>query len=160
MEIYTYPTQWQWFYEPFFLNSFEIGGQKYSSLPDITVINLNAESNGKIPQGIAAICLQLGARDSGSSSGNCWVNLHRDSSSLYVLQRSIGTYNGVGPALPDNTWSQEQGIVPCDNDGNISFRCQSTGEMTLDISIIVVGFAATCGIAPKPPQPPQPPILA
>jgi hypothetical protein len=23
MEIYTYPTQWQWLYEPFFLNSFD-----------------------------------------------------------------------------------------------------------------------------------------
>ena len=141
MPIYTRTTGWCWFNSPFFLNSFDIGGKKYSSVLEQTVIDLHAESNGRIPKGIGAICLQLGARNSGSSSNNCWVNLYRDPSSLYVLQRNIGTYNGVGPALPDNTWSQEQGIVPCDGDGNISFRCVASGTETLDISIIAVGFA-------------------
>ena len=141
MAIYTKATDWHWFHSPFFLNSFDIGGKKYSSVLNITVINLNKESNGKIPQGINAVSLQLGARDSGSSGNNCWVNLYRDSSSLYVMQRNIGIYNGVGPALKDNTWSQDQGIVPCDENGNISFRCVSSGTDTLDISIIVIGFA-------------------
>ncbi len=145
MAIYTEATEWHWFNSPFCLNNFALGGTRYSSVPIQTVIRLNAESDGKIPEGISAICLQLGARDSGSSSNNCFVNLYRepDPESLYVLQRNIGTYNGIGPALPDNTWGQEQGIVPCDDNGNISFRCVSSGTDTLYISIIVVGFAKT-----------------
>lgn len=151
MDIYTEATKWYWFKSPFFLNSFDLGGRKYSSILEPTVIDLAAESNRKIPGGIAAVCLQLGARDSGSSRNNCWVNLYRDPESLYVLQRNLGTYQGVGPALPDNTWSQEQGIVPCDENGNIAFRCMSSGDETLDISIIVVGFAK--GVSrPEPPQ--------
>jgi hypothetical protein len=143
MDLYTKSTKWYWFKSPFFLKSFDIGAQKRSSVREPEIIDLYAESEGKIPRVIEAVCLQLGARDSGSSSGNCWVNLYRDPASLYMLQRNIGTYNGVGPALPDNTWSQEQGIVPCDDDGNIAYRCHSTGDMTLDISVIVVGFAAS-----------------
>jgi hypothetical protein len=150
MDIYTKATEWYWFNSPFFLNNFDIGGNKYSSVLIPTVIDLIAESNGRIPAGIEAISLQLGARDSGSSRNSCWVNLYRDPSSLYVLQKNIGTKNGIGPALPDNTWSQEQGIVPCDEDGNIAFRCESSGEKTLDISILVVGFAK-CASRPKPP---------
>ncbi len=142
MDIQTKATHWYWFKQPFFLKSFDIGGAKHSSVLNPEIIDLHAESDGKIPAGIEAVCLQLGARDSGSSSGNCWVNLYRDPGSLYVLQRNLGTYNGVGPALPDNTWSQEQGIVPCDENGNIAYRCKATGDSTLDISIIVVGYAA------------------
>ncbi len=143
MNTHLKPTVWYWFKKPFFLKSFNIGGERHSSVLDPSVIDLHAESEGKIPAGIEAVCLQLGARDSGSSSGNCWVNLYRDPESLYVLQRNIGTYNGEGPALTDNTWSQEQGIVPCDEDGNIAYRCKSTGDQTLDISIIVVGYATS-----------------
>lgn len=141
MDICTKSTEWYWFKKPFFLKSFEIGGKRYSTVTNVTSIDLHTESGGNIPEGIAAVSLQLGARDSGSSSHNCWVNLYRDASSLYVLQRNIGTYNGVGPALPNNTWSQEQGIVPCDEKGNIAFRCVASGVETLDISIIVIGFA-------------------
>jgi len=141
MEIYSKATEWYWFNSPFFLNSFGIGENKYSSVLDQTEISLNNESDGKIPKDINAICLQLGVRDSASSTSNCWVNLYRDASSLYILQRNIGVYDGIGPALPNNTWSQEQGIVSCDDNGNIFFRCASSGVETLDISIIVVGFA-------------------
>lgn len=151
MEIYSLATQWYWFKEPFFLNSFDIGSERYSSMTQTSVIDLHSESSGKIPRGIGAICLQLGARDSNSSTGNCWVNLYRDPSSLYVLQRNIGTYNQVGPALPNDTWSQEQGIVPCDENGNISFRCAASGNKTLDLSIIVVGFAGCVTSTPNPP---------
>lgn len=141
MAIYTKASDWHWFNKPFFLRNFDIGGKKYSSVLTPTIINLYEESDGKIPMGISAVSLQLGARDSGSSSNNCWANLYRDPPSLYVMQRNIGTYNGVGPALPDNAWSQGQGIVPCDEDGNISFRCVSSDVQSLDISIIVIGFA-------------------
>jgi hypothetical protein len=151
MELYSLATQWYWFNEPFFLNSFDIGSERYSSIAQPTVIDLHAESNGKIPRSIGAICLQLGARDSNSSTANCWVNLYRAPSSLYVLQRNIGTYNQAGPALPNDTWSQEQGIVPCDENGNIAFRCGASGDKTLDISLIAVGFAGCVTSAPNPP---------
>lgn len=137
----TKSTEWYWFNQPFFLNNFDLTSPRYSSVLETTLINLQEQSSNRIPGLIKAVCIQLGAADSNSSSSNCWVNLYRDDSNLYVLQRNIGTYNGVGPSLPNNTWSQEQGIVPCDTNGNISFRCRASGIQTLGISIIVIGYA-------------------
>lgn len=134
-------TQWHWFKDPFFLQSYDNGGAKHSSKLNPLTINLSQESGGRLPAGIAAVSLQLGVRDSASATSNCWVNLYPTTDSLYVMQNNIGSYNGIGPALPNNTWQNEQGIIPCDANGNITLLCSASGNQTMDIAILIVGYA-------------------
>lgn len=104
-------------------------GDAYSS-GEASPINLNTVFG--VPAGVEAVLIQVIARDSA-----VW-----GTAALYL---SVGPTEidywavGVRPAGGD-VWSENNGVCPCDADGNVYCKIQASGENTLDAYIRIWGY--------------------
>jgi hypothetical protein len=97
-----------------------------------TLIDLSAVFG--LPAGVKAILARLGANDSGSAASNCFVGLSPSSvADLYALVcKPYGR--------PNDVIEHEQGVVPCDANGDVYYQCLASGAGTLDIVFQIWGY--------------------
>lgn len=86
------------------------------------------------PAGIKAALIRIVARDSGSSGFNAYVGL--------APNNTDGSHAlAVFPAgLANNSWDDNQGIVPCDENGDIYYQISASGSGTMDVVIEIWGY--------------------
>ena len=96
-----------------------------------TLIDLSAEFSA--PAGIKAIVARVQCRDSASLT-----------TSGLIVTLSPGT--GVNPmttspsGLPNDWYTYENGVVPCDGNGDIYYSVTASGSLTMDITITIWGY--------------------
>jgi hypothetical protein len=97
-----------------------------------TLIDLSAVFG--VPAGVKAILVRLTARDSGSSSGYCHLSLSPNNTQDSV---AIQAYlQGVA----NDIYITENGIVPCDANGDVYYQIVASGTGTLDAFIEIWGY--------------------
>lgn len=86
------------------------------------------------PAGIKAVLLEVRARDSASSSSNCYIGFSQnDTANSWALVNK--PYDQA-----NDTYRHVQGIVPCDANGDIYYQTFATGSGTLDVFIYIWGY--------------------
>ena len=87
-----------------------------------------------VPAGVKAILVRLTARDSGSSSGYCQLSLSPNNTQDSV---AIQAYlQGVA----NDIYITENGIVPCDANGDVYYQIAASGTGTMDCWIEIWGW--------------------
>ena len=87
-----------------------------------------------VPAGVKAILVRLTARDSGSSSGYCQFSLspNNTAGSVAIQDYLEGVANSV--------YVSENGIVPCDANGDVYYQITASGTETLEAFIEIWGY--------------------
>lgn len=87
-----------------------------------------------VPDGVKAVLIIMGARDTGSLAGNCYFAVSpNDTASSWAALLKL---NGV----PDNTQFRQTNIVPCDANGDLYYQCAATGTGTLNLWLEIFGY--------------------
>ena len=87
-----------------------------------------------VPAGVKAILVRLTARDSGSSSGYNYIGLSPNNTDGSV---AIQAYlQGV----PNDVIKTDNGICPCNVDGDVYYQITASGTGTLDAWIEIWGY--------------------
>ena len=87
-----------------------------------------------VPDGVKAILVRLTARDSGSSSGTCQFALSPNNT-----QDSV-TIQAYLQGVANDVYVSENGIVPCDANGDVYYQITASGTGTLDAFIEIWGW--------------------
>jgi len=113
------------------LTSTSWNGDSFSTTAK-TLIDLSAVFG--VPDGVSAVLAYLYANDSGSAASSCWVLLGPTSDDgVPVLFLNLsGVFNDVPNA--------ENGIVPCDANGDIYYQILASGVGTLDVNLQIWGY--------------------
>ena len=87
-----------------------------------------------VPAGIKAVLVRLAARDSGSSAGYCQFGLSPNATFDSVAAQAYlqGIQNDVYVSV--------NGIVPCDENGDVYYQIVASGTGTLDAFIEIWGY--------------------
>lgn len=113
------------------LTSTSWDGDSFSTTPK-TKIDLSAVFGA--PAGIKAVLLEVRAKDSASSSSNCYIGFSpNDTADNWSLVNK--PYNRA-----NDMYGHVQGIVPCDANGDIYYQSLATGSGTLDVIIVIWGY--------------------
>lgn len=109
-------------------------GDAYSTTGK-TLIDLSVVFSG-VPAGVKAVAVRLSARDSASAAtSNIFVGLSNNNTSLSFAL-------AVSPrGLPNSYYAEQDGIVPCNANGDIYYQVQASGASTMDIILTVIGWA-------------------
>ena len=100
-------------------------------------IELESESNGKIPKGAKAIYVVLWARDSDTATDTPYFRLYGKDKDMFMLGVDMDFADAAGR---DDKFSYASGWVSCEDDGTgISFAAKSSGTNTLDVYITIQG---------------------
>jgi hypothetical protein len=94
--------------------------------PTMTLLNLEADSNGVIPKGARAIQAYAACRDA-ISSGNTYTRIAFGADSTYASQ-SI-----TNAGLANDVYTIGQTWADCTSDGDIYYHIQASGSNTFDI---------------------------
>lgn len=123
--------QEEWIYNEsvYALNSFDVAS--FSTVSGWPTIDLEGQSNGRIPKNIKAILLRIQIKDSGSAA---------NATAFYIsgLAETSTALHVVGEPV-DDRWSHMAGIVPCNIDGDLKYGINASGSDTLDVGITVLG---------------------
>ena len=97
-----------------------------------TLIDLSAVFGA--PAGIKAILVKVTIRDSGSAAGDYSFNLTPASGSgeIAFASRCSG--------LPNDSYTTEAGIVPCDANGDVYYQIVASGASTMDVTVQIWGY--------------------
>ena len=87
-----------------------------------------------VPAGVKAILVRLTARDSGSSSGACQLALSPNNTADSV------TIQAYLQGVANDVYVSENGIVPCDANGDVYYQITASGTGTLDAFIEIWGW--------------------
>ena len=91
----------------------------------VTTLNLEADSNGKIPKNAKAVRMQVDGRDSASAGTDCYVRFRASSTSGYAYYCSpYGAAN--------DTYQRVQGTQACDSSGDFQYSIEASGSGTFD----------------------------
>lgn len=112
------------------LTSTSWDGDAYSTTAK-TLIDLSEVFGA--PAGIKAVLVRLIARDSGSSSFNAYVDLSPSSGITSALSVRPG-----GKA--NDYWDENNGVVPCDSNGDIYYKIGASGAGTMDVVLEIWGY--------------------
>jgi hypothetical protein len=100
-------------------------------------IELEVESNGKIPKGAKAIYVALWARDSDTATDTPYFRLLGKDKDMQMLGIDMDFADAAGR---DDKWTYNYGWVSCEDDGTgISFDAKASGSNTLDVYITIQG---------------------
>ena len=105
-------------------------GDSFSTTPK-TKIDLSAVFGA--PAGIKAVLVTCTLRDSGAASTDSWIILSTNGDD---------NYSGMGAACPpvNDRYGRYSIIVPCDENGDIYYRCEASGSNTLDVYLEIYGY--------------------
>ena len=112
------------------LTSASWDGDSRSSSPK-TLIDLSAVFGA--PTGIKAVLLSVQVRDSTSSTGDAFIIFSDDDTAGEGI---VVGCNGIR----NDAWAYNQAIVPCNATGDIYYQTVSTGVLTLDIVVKIIGY--------------------
>lgn len=106
------------------------GPMALSDVGATTAINLENESDGVIPQGVKSIHLLVIVQDE-DATGGWYVSLYG-----YDVNTAVFVVDTL-PAV--DKYNSNNGIIPCDANGDIGYRADASGGSTLDVIIRVYG---------------------
>lgn len=112
------------------LSSTSWDGDARSSSPK-TLLDLSAVFGA--PPNIKAVLVQLAIRDSNSATTDTQVILSPNNST--TQDQAISCHG-----LANDTWSRGQLIVPCDSNGDIYYKFDASGALTLDVHMYITGY--------------------
>lgn len=97
-----------------------------------TLLDLSAVFGA--PAGIKAILVKVTIRDSGSAGGDYSFNLTPagGSGEIAFTSRCSG--------LPNDSFTTEAGLVPCDTNGDVYTQIAASGVGTMDVTIQIWGY--------------------
>lgn len=98
-----------------------------------TLIDLSAVFGA--PAGIKAISAYIYLRDSGSATSNTTYFGLSPNDTDGQLAMACGSRG-----LPNDYYAFEQGICPCDANGDVYYQCIATGSNTLDVWLEIWGY--------------------
>jgi hypothetical protein len=85
------------------------------------------------PAEIKAVYVKVGARDSASSTSDCYI--------IFADNNTAGSGVVCEPwGRANDTWEQQQMIVKCDVNGDIYYQILATGSLTFDCWISIWGY--------------------
>jgi hypothetical protein len=116
-----------WFESRAFSNKYhaKTGANGWSSQA-IALLNLEADSNGKIPKGAKTVTATTLVSDSGSAATSSYLSAGQDSTMGYAqFQNTIG-------GIADGKWFGNEGVIPCDANGDIYTSILASGANTFD----------------------------
>jgi hypothetical protein len=87
------------------------------------------------PAGIKAISAYIYLRDSGSAGSNTTYFGLSPNDTDGQLAMACGSRG-----LPNDYYAFEQGICPCDANGDVYYQCIATGSNTLDVWLEIWGY--------------------
>jgi len=106
-------------------------GDSHSTTPK-TLIDLSAVFGA--PAGIKAVLLDVRAKDSASSSSNCYIGFSpNDTANSWALVNK--PYDQA-----NDTYRHVQGIVPCDANGDVYYQIVASGTETFDVKLEIWGY--------------------
>ncbi len=120
------PNEVIWLRSPVALTNFN--GTAYSDTAVVTTINLEAESSGRIGKGIKGITARINVRDSDSAATETYVN-------LYGMDETTSLYR-LNPIPVNDRWQMGNVTMSCYASGDIGYRTEASGSLTLDFSIM------------------------
>lgn len=122
------PKPQEWIYGEKFIPSNKYDNTTSLSDAVYAVLNLEADSNGKIPKGIKAAFIHIEATDTGSGAvTDLHVHCRKDSTaSRFFTLCFAGKLN--------NAEAHAGGIQPCNSDGDIEVELEASGVGTLSIT--------------------------
>ena len=97
-----------------------------------TLIDLSAVFGA--PAGIKAILVKVTIRDSGSAGGDYSFNLTPASGAGEIA------FTSRCSGLPNDRYTTEAGIVPCDANGDVYYQIAASGASTMDVTLQIWGY--------------------
>lgn len=91
-----------------------------------TTINIEADSDGKIPKGIKAFYVYANVNDSGSAGTECLISLDHGATTWAVNVSASGLANDLR--------SRQAAWTKCDANGDYRYTIDATGSNTFDIN--------------------------
>jgi hypothetical protein len=93
-----------------------------------TTLNVESDSNGKIPKGAKAVYMQGWGQDSGSAGTDCYFHTRQSATS--------GWMGSLSPAgLANDAYARVQMVQPCNSDGDFDYIIEATGSGTFETAI-------------------------
>ncbi len=89
-------------------------------------LNIEADSNGRLPKGCKAIQIFSRVRDSAGSAVDCGLEIRKNVTAGFL-------YFNSPYGLGDNRYNIELGWQPCDSNGDIDYNIDATGANTFRI---------------------------
>tara|TARA_R110002020_G_scaffold372153_2_gene583665 strand:- start:12529 stop:15738 length:3210 start_codon:yes stop_codon:yes gene_type:complete len=114
-----------WFESRAYSNKYQ--GKNNLPTQAIAALNLEADSNGKIPKGAKAVNVTTLMRDAGSAANNPIFTAGRDAALGY------GQFQNSLSGLADDRFGSSGGVINCDSSGDIYTYILATGSDTFDI---------------------------
>ena len=114
------------------LTSTSWDGDSISTQATGVLIDLSATHG--VPAGVKAVMVRCYIRDSASATTN---NLYF---SLSSGSTSTAQFAVRCSGLPNDYLTDVSGIVPCNADGDIYYRCATSGTGTMDVWIVITGY--------------------
>ena len=106
-------------------------GDSYSTTAK-TLIDLSSVFG--VPANVKAVLVRISARDSGSSTGYHQLILSpNDTANSASIQAYL-------QGVPNDVIMNENGIVPCNADGDVYYQISASGTNTLDAWIEIWGY--------------------
>lgn len=107
---------------------------KFSSLGGLgdtgaTDLNLEADSDGRIPKGAKAVIVQSAVQDSGSSGTTAYFLLRANATASYMYRNEV-------TGLVNDSTRGHTGWQSCDADGDVDYFIAASGADTFDISYL------------------------
>lgn len=93
-----------------------------------TTLNVESDSNGKIPKGAKAVYMQGWGQDSGSAGTDCYFHTRQSATSGWM-----GTLSPAG--LANDAYARAQMVQPCNSDGDFDYIIEATGSGTFETAI-------------------------
>ena len=97
-----------------------------------TLLDLSAVFGA--PDGIKAILVKTTIRDSGSAGGDYVFNLTPTSGSGEIA------FSARCSGLPNDSYTTEAGIVPCNANGDVYYQITASGAATMDVVLQIWGY--------------------
>lgn len=88
-----------------------------------------------VPAGIKAILVRIAARDSGSAASSSHYYGLSPNNTADIVALDVSSRG-----LPNDYWTGEYGIVPCNASGDVYYQCAATGASTLDVIVQIWGY--------------------
>lgn len=111
-----------------YIESTKLNAYSNQSTQGAFVINIEADSDGKLPKGVRSLNVFVQARDAGSAAGACYIFCRADSAiggQFYVSMDGIR----------NDASNYFTGPIKCSGDGDYEYRILATGAGTLDVQL-------------------------
>ncbi len=105
------------------VDSTQLSGNSFSTLGSWQEVNLEADTNGALPNNIKSIYAKIQLRDSASSTGACGLLL---SGKMPLVELRCS-------GLANDAIASGQGLQPCEPEGFIFYQTLASGASTLDV---------------------------